>query len=112
MRSQPNNDKTKLTTNSLESSFITDLSEPENEPVNSRLFGHSQRQSSPPRSKLFCLTWLAIYPLITVILLLFGDFLDLLPLPIRTLVLSGTLVYLMTYWLMPMLLKLFAPWLH
>lgn len=55
----------------------------------------------PPRYKLFLLTWLAIYPLITVILHFFGKYLILLPLPLRTLILTGVLVYLMTYWVMP-----------
>ncbi|MEM8831261.1 MAG: hypothetical protein AAGE96_18160 [Cyanobacteria bacterium P01_G01_bin.19] len=59
------------------------------------------------RHKLFLLTWLAIYPLITIILHFFGKYLNLLPLPIRTLILTGILVYLMTYWIMPALLKLF-----
>lgn len=66
---------------------------------------------NPPRYKLFLLTWLAIYPLITFILHFFGEFLNLLPLPIRTLILTGILVYLMTYWVMPMLMKLFRRWL-
>ena len=63
------------------------------------------------RHKLFLLTWLAIYPLITLILHFFGEYLNLLPLPIRTLILTGALVYLMTYWVMPMLIKLFRDWL-
>lgn len=65
----------------------------------------------PQRHKLFFLTWLAIYPLITIILHLFGKYLNLLPLPIRTLLLTGVLVYLMTYWVMPRLMKLFRNWL-
>lgn len=59
------------------------------------------------RHKLFLLTWLAIYPLITIILHFFGKYLNLLPLPLRTLILTGVLVYLMTYLIMPMLLKAF-----
>ncbi len=66
----------------------------------------------PPRYKLFLLTWLAIYPLITFILHFFGKYLILLPLPIRTLLLTGVLVYLMTYWVMPMLMKIFRNWLN
>jgi antibiotic biosynthesis monooxygenase (ABM) superfamily enzyme len=65
-----------------------------------------------PRYKLFLLTWLAIYPLITLILYFFAKPLNLLPLPIRTLVLTVVLVYLMTYWVMPMLMKLFHSWLY
>ena len=55
----------------------------------------------PPRYKLFLLSWMAIYPLITVILFLFGQQLILLSLPLRTLISTGVLVYLMTFWLMP-----------
>ncbi|MEM9924327.1 MAG: hypothetical protein AAF915_11350 [Cyanobacteria bacterium P01_D01_bin.50] len=65
----------------------------------------------PPKYKLFLLTWLAIYPLITGILFLFGQQLSLLPLPLRTLILTGVLVYLMTFWVMPNLTKLFQTWL-
>ena len=66
----------------------------------------------PPRYKLFLLSWIAIYPLITVILFLFGQQLILLPLPLRTLILTGVLVYLMTFWVMPKLTKLFHRWLY
>ena len=67
--------------------------------------------NKPSRHKLFLLTWLAIYPLITIVLYYFGKPLRLLPLPIRTLILTGVLVYLMNYWVMPMLMKLFRNWL-
>ncbi|MEM7759382.1 MAG: hypothetical protein AAF298_14835 [Cyanobacteria bacterium P01_A01_bin.40] len=70
------------------------------------------RVQRPTRHKLFLITWLAIYPLITIILHFFGSYLSLLPLPLRTLILTGVLVYLMTYWVMPMLMKLFKPWLN
>lgn len=69
------------------------------------------KNKRPTRHKLFLLTWLAIYPLITIILHFFGRYLSLLPLPLRTLILTGVLVYLMTYWVMPMLMKLFRNWL-
>jgi len=69
-------------------------------------------RTAPPRYKLFLLTWLAIYPLITGILLLFGSWLNALPLLLRTLLLTGLLVYLMTYVVMPKLTKLFHQWLY
>lgn len=65
----------------------------------------------PPRYKMFLLTWLAIYPLITAIFLVLGDWLNTLPLLLRTLLLTGVLVYLMTYIVMPKLTKLFHHWL-
>lgn len=69
-------------------------------------------QNKPPRYKVFLLTWLAIYPLITGIFLLFGKQLSLLPLPIRTLLLTLVLVYLMTFIVMPRLMVLFHNWLY
>lgn len=69
------------------------------------------RRSQPPRYKVFLLTWLAIYPLITGIFLLLGPWLMQLPLLLRTLLLTGVLVYLMTYIVMPRLMKLFQNWL-
>ncbi|MEO0948227.1 MAG: hypothetical protein AAFY11_08805 [Cyanobacteria bacterium J06641_5] len=67
--------------------------------------------ANPPRHKLFLLTWLAIYPLITGIYCLFGSLLEALPLLLRTLLLTGVLVYLMTYFAMPKLKKAFRGWL-
>lgn len=67
---------------------------------------------TPPRYKMFLLTWMAIYPLITGIFLLFGSWLNALPLLLRTLLLTGLLVYLMTYFVMPKLMNVFHEWLH
>jgi antibiotic biosynthesis monooxygenase (ABM) superfamily enzyme len=66
---------------------------------------------TPPRYKLMILSWLAIYPLITWAYLLFGQELHRLPLPLRTFVLTGVLVYLMTYWVMPLMMAAFRTWL-
>jgi hypothetical protein len=68
-------------------------------------------RTQPRRYKMFLLTWLAIYPLITGIYLVFGNLLSALPLLLRTLLLTGLLVYLMTYFLMPYLTKAFHKWL-
>ena len=51
--------------------------------------------------------WIAIYPAITIILLLFGDSLNQLPVTIRTLVLTVILVPLMVYVLIPFWTKVF-----
>jgi antibiotic biosynthesis monooxygenase (ABM) superfamily enzyme len=69
------------------------------------------RRIKPPRYKMFLLTWLGIYPLITGIFWVFGPWLSLLPLVVRTLLLTGLLVYLMTYVVMPILTKMFHAWL-
>jgi len=67
---------------------------------------------APPRWKTAVLIWLAIYPSITLFMLLFGDQLAQLPIPLRTLVLTAVLVPLMVFVLLPRLQKLFASWLR
>ena len=46
--------------------------------------------------------WLAIYPLLTVILWMLGDLLAGLPLPVRTLILTAGIVPLMVYVFIPL----------
>lgn len=66
----------------------------------------------PPRYKMALVTWLAIFPLISGINVLFGSFLNQLPLLLRTFVLTVVLVILMTYLVMPKMTKLFTKWLY
>ncbi|HRP00996.1 MAG TPA: hypothetical protein PLN54_16320 [Flavobacteriales bacterium] len=66
----------------------------------------------PPKWKTALLIWLAIYPSLTVLLVLFGDRLLVLPLALRTLVMTGVLVPLMVFVLLPLLQKAFAGWLR
>ena len=65
----------------------------------------------PPRYKIAIVTWLAIFPLITLISYgtgpLFGD----LPIIVRTFVVSAVVVPLMTYVVMPRMTRLFRRWL-
>jgi antibiotic biosynthesis monooxygenase (ABM) superfamily enzyme len=66
----------------------------------------------PPKWKTAILIWVAIYPSITTLFLVFGDQLMLLPAAVRTLVLTLILVPLMVFVLLPALQKLFARWLY
>jgi antibiotic biosynthesis monooxygenase (ABM) superfamily enzyme len=66
----------------------------------------------PPKWKTAVLIWVAIYPSITTLFLVFGDQLMLLPAAVRTLVLTLILVPLMVFVLLPALQKLFARWLY
>jgi antibiotic biosynthesis monooxygenase (ABM) superfamily enzyme len=59
-------------------------------------------EPAPPRYKMVVVTWLAVFPLITAILLLFGPLLSQLPMLLRTLVLTGVMVTMMTYVVMPL----------
>ncbi|MDH6182281.1 antibiotic biosynthesis monooxygenase (ABM) superfamily enzyme [Microbacteriaceae bacterium SG_E_30_P1] len=65
----------------------------------------------PPRWKLAILTWIGVYPSITVLLVVLGPFLFELPIPVVTLVLSVTLVALLSFVIMPLLTRVFRPWL-
>ncbi len=69
-------------------------------------------EPAPPRYKMVVVTWLAVYPLITLILVLFGPVLGLLPMLVRTLVLTVLMVTLMTYVIMPRMTRLFSFWLY
>ena len=69
-------------------------------------------EPTPPRYKMVAVTWLAVYPLITLILVLFGPLLGLLPMLPRMLVLTAVMVTLMTYMIMPRMTRLFSFWLY
>ncbi|HEX2180675.1 MAG TPA: antibiotic biosynthesis monooxygenase [Rubrobacteraceae bacterium] len=69
-------------------------------------------EPSPPRYKMAMVTWLAVFPLITGILVLFGPLLGLLPMLLRTLILTAVMVSLMTYVVMPRLTRIFSFWLY
>ncbi len=66
----------------------------------------------PPRYKMAMVVWLAIYLLIMGVQLLFGDLLEGLPLMLRTLILTGVTVPLMTFLVMPMFTRVFKNWLY
>ena len=58
------------------------------------------------------MVWLAIYPAITLLSYLIGDHIKKLPLPIKTLIMTGILVPLMVFVLLPILRKLMDNWLN
>ena len=66
----------------------------------------------PAKWKFAIMVWLAIYPSITIVQMLLGDLLKNLPLALRTLILTGILVPLMVFILLPLLRKILAKWLE
>lgn len=66
----------------------------------------------PPRYKMALVTWLAVFPLITVISTLLQNQLSLLPLVLRVMVVTAIAVPTMTYLLMPQMTRIFARWLY
>jgi antibiotic biosynthesis monooxygenase (ABM) superfamily enzyme len=69
-------------------------------------------EPAPPRYKMAIVTWLAVFPVVAVIFSLFGQWLNLLPTLLRTLVFSAVMVTLMTYVIMPRMTRLFSFWLY
>ena len=66
----------------------------------------------PTKWKFAVMVWIAIYPAITVLTFLIGDSINNLPLPIKTLIMTGILVPLMIFVLLPLLRKLLGKWLN
>jgi uncharacterized protein len=69
-------------------------------------------EPAPPRYKMVIVTWLGVFPIVTIIFSLFDHWLNLLPTLVRTLVFSAVMVTLMTYMVMPRLTRLFSFWLY
>lgn len=66
----------------------------------------------PPRYKMALVTWLAVFPLITIISATLQQLLGMLPLVLRVAIVTAIAVPTMTYLLMPQMTKLFAVWLY
>lgn len=78
----------------------------------SQIASSTKASQQPTCFKRVLITWLAIYPAITLLLFWGGALLEPLPLPLRTLVLTGILVPLMVCVLVPILNRVLAPWLQ
>lgn len=72
---------------------------------------HPTSSVRPPRYKSAVVIWLAIFPLITAVLALFGPALNALPLVARTFVLTIMLVPIMVYALVPLISWMLNDWL-
>ncbi|WMW78175.1 hypothetical protein RF683_01670 [Flavobacterium sp. 20NA77.7] len=66
----------------------------------------------PPKWKFAVMVWLAIYPTITIVSFLIGDYIKNFPLPLKTLLMTGILVPLMVFVLLPFLRNLLGNWLN
>lgn len=58
------------------------------------------------------MVWLAIYPTITLVSFMIGDYIKSLPLPLKTLIMTVILVPTMVFILLPFLRKFMGNWLH
>ena len=66
----------------------------------------------PPRYKMAMVTWLAIFPLITLVSYATGPIFGDLPIVVRVLAVTTAVVPLMTYVVMPRMTRLFRRWLY
>jgi antibiotic biosynthesis monooxygenase (ABM) superfamily enzyme len=66
----------------------------------------------PPRYKMTLVGWLALYPAVTLVFVLFGDLLARLPLLLRTFAVTAVVMILMSYVLMPTVTRWFSFWLY
>jgi uncharacterized protein len=66
----------------------------------------------PPRYKMALVTWLAVFPAITLVLLALTPVVSGWPLPLRTLLLTVILVPALTWVVMPRLTRLLRRWLY
>ncbi len=64
------------------------------------------------RYKMVIVTWLGVFPIVTILFSVFGHWLNLLPTLVRTLVFTAVMVTLMTYVVMPRMTRLFSFWLY
>jgi len=65
----------------------------------------------PPKWKMTFVSWLALYPAVTLVFVLFGDLLAQMPLLLRTMAVTVVVMLLMSYVLMPRMTRWFAFWL-
>jgi antibiotic biosynthesis monooxygenase (ABM) superfamily enzyme len=66
---------------------------------------------APPGYKTALVTWAAAFPLLTALDLLLNPLLAVLPLPGRTFLLTGLLIGLLTFVILPQLTRLCPSWL-
>lgn len=66
----------------------------------------------PRRSKQALLTWVAVYPSLTLVLAILGPFIEAWPLWLRTLVVTALLVPIIVWVLLPFLTRLVGDWLY
>lgn len=64
----------------------------------------------PPRYKQAILTWVGVYPVLTVALGALGPAMGSWPLPLRTLLVSIVMVIALTWVIMPLLMRIFRGW--
>jgi antibiotic biosynthesis monooxygenase (ABM) superfamily enzyme len=65
----------------------------------------------PPRYKQAVITWIGVYPALTLTLALLGPMMEGWPLPLRTLLVTGLLIPVLVWVIFPFLNRVFRSWL-
>jgi uncharacterized protein len=65
----------------------------------------------PAKYKMTIVSWLALYPIVTAIFLIFAPWLNQIPLLLRTLLVTAAVMVLMSYVAMPRMTRWFSFWL-
>ena len=71
----------------------------------------STKAPAPKKYKVTLVSWLALFPTVTAIFYIFGEPLAQMPLLVRTFLVTGAVMPLMSYVLMPQFTKWFSFWL-
>lgn len=64
----------------------------------------------PPRYKQAVITWIGVYPLLTLTLAVLGPMMEGWPLPLRTLLVTALLVPVLVWGIFPLLNRIFRSW--
>jgi antibiotic biosynthesis monooxygenase (ABM) superfamily enzyme len=64
----------------------------------------------PPRYKQALITWLGVYPTLTLTLAVLGPAIQSWPLPLRALLVSVVMVVALTWLVLPLLMRVFRSW--
>ena len=72
----------------------------------------SDTRRPPPRHKMALVTWLGIFPLVLLLSKLIGPWLAPVSPVLSVMVVTALVTIVMTWWLMPRLVRLFAGWLY
>jgi antibiotic biosynthesis monooxygenase (ABM) superfamily enzyme len=67
--------------------------------------------AQPPRYKQAIITWLGVYPALTLTLAALGPMMESWPLPLRTLLVTLVLVPALTWVILPLLRRMLGNWL-
>jgi uncharacterized protein len=64
----------------------------------------------PPRYKQALITWVGVYPTLTLTLAVLGPTIQSWPLPLRALLVSVVMVIALTWLVLPLLMRVFRSW--